>query len=349
MERLKDITVLITAAGNVYMPGITSCLRNNGERRIRLIGADMNDDPTMLEMFDAYYSVPRGDDPDYINSLFEICNKENVDIVLPIMSVELEALAYNKKRFSEIGTVVSVSDLPQLRIANNKRLLMEFLKENGMPCAEFQIVNSVKNMEEAVKEMGYPNVPVCIKTTDSSGSRGFRILDASKSQSDLLFRSKPTSCYTTLKEMKKALNESNNIPDLIVMEYLPGSEYTVDLLADKGRVLVSCCRKSLLMENSIMMDGVVDQNEAVLTLCSTVVEKLELDGNIGFDVREKADGTPILMESNPRITAGIPIFYAAGVNLPYLCVKKILGEKLPEVDIKEGVKMKRRYMEMYCC
>ena len=58
---MKDITVLITAAGNVFMPGTTACLRNNGERNIRLIGADMSDDPTMLNMVDAYYAVPRGD------------------------------------------------------------------------------------------------------------------------------------------------------------------------------------------------------------------------------------------------------------------------------------------------
>lgn len=35
------------------------------------------------------------------------------------------------------------------------------------------------------------------------------------------------------------------------MEYLPGEEYTVDLLADNGKVLYNCCRRSLNMENSI--------------------------------------------------------------------------------------------------
>lgn len=348
MKQLKDITVLITAAGNVFMPGTTACLRNNGERRIRLVGADMNDDPTMLEMFDVYYPVPRGDDPEYVNVLLDICLKERVDVVLPIMSVELEALASNKGRFMEIGTVVSVSDLPQLKIANNKKLLLEFLKENEMPCTDFRIVNSVNDLKEAVLSLGYPKVPVCVKTTNGSGSRGFRILDATKSQYDLLFHSKPTSCYTTLEDMIKIFNENVEIPELLVMEYLPGPEYTVDLLADKGKVLVNCCRKSLLMENSIMLDGIVDQNEAVLNLCASVVEKLRLDGNIGFDLKERADGSPMIMESNPRITAGIPAFFAAGANLPYLCVKKILGEEIPDVFVEKGLKMKRRYMEMYC-
>ena len=99
---MKDITVLITAAGNVFMPGTTACLKKNGERNIRLIGVDMNDDATMLEMVDAYYPVPRGDDPSYVDVLLDICKKEKVDVVLPIMSVELEVLAKNKECFLEI-------------------------------------------------------------------------------------------------------------------------------------------------------------------------------------------------------------------------------------------------------
>ena len=79
MRPLHEITVLITAAGNVFMPGTTSCLKHNGERPIRLIGADMNNDPSILRMCDEYYPVPRGDDPNYIDTLLEICRKEKVD------------------------------------------------------------------------------------------------------------------------------------------------------------------------------------------------------------------------------------------------------------------------------
>ena len=49
---MRDITVLITACGNVYMPGTAASVKNNGERNIRLIGADMNHDDTILQMFD---------------------------------------------------------------------------------------------------------------------------------------------------------------------------------------------------------------------------------------------------------------------------------------------------------
>ena len=346
MEQLSSVTVLITAAGNVYMPGTTACLKKNGEREIRLIGADMNDDPTILKMCDAYYTVPRGDDPSYIRTLLKICRKEKVDILLPIMSVELQSLAENRALFLETGTRVSVSDPEPIRIANDKQKLFQYLKNEGLPCANFQPVESLEELIHAVRELGYPQKRVCVKKTDGSGSRGFRILDACVSKLDLFLHAKPNSAVIPLEEMVRILEEAEEFPHLLVMEYLPGHEYTVDLLADRGSILCSCCRKSLNMENSIMLDGIVENKKSVLRLCEEVAERLSLDGNIGFDVRERADGVPVIMECNPRITAGIPVFFEAGVNLPYLNIKRLLGEPLPECRLRTGTVVKRRWIEM---
>ena len=41
------------------------------------------------------------------------------------------------------------------------------------------------------------------------------------------------------------------------------------------------------------------------------------------------------------------VFSAGGVNLTYLRVKQLLGEPLPKLDVKYGVKMKRRYAEFF--
>lgn len=343
---MREVTVLITAAGNVFMPGTTACLKNNGERSIRLIGADMNDDPSMLEMVDAYYAVPRGDDPAYVDALLNICKKEKVDIVLPIMSVELEALAKSKMRFEEIGTKVSVSALKPLEIANDKLRLLMYMKEHGMACAEFYSVKNVEELKDAIIKLGYPEKKVCVKATDGSGSRGFRIVDGNISRFDAFYHEKPTSDKISLEDLISILSERVEFPELLVMEYLPGDEFTVDALADEGNVLYCCCRKSLRMENSIMLDSEVVKRPDIERACMDLIEKLKLDGNIGFDIRVDSEGNPRIMECNPRITAGIPVFNLAGVNLPYLCVKKILGEELPECNLQYGKIVRRRWKEM---
>ena len=346
MERLRDVNVLITAAGNVFMPGTMACIKNNGERNIRLIGADMNSDPSILEMCDVVYQVPRGDDPRYIDALLDICVKEKVEILLPIMSVELNDLAKNRERFTAIGTKVAVSDTEPLLIANNKRKLLDFLKENNLPCAEYYTVESKDELREKAETLGYPQKRVCVKVTDGSGSRGFRILNASASRFDLFLHEKPSAGIMQMEELLAVLEEAEKFPELLVMEYLPGAEYSVDLLADRGTMLLGCCRKSLRMENSIMLDAEIVDAPAVLELCAKTTELLNLDGNIGFDLRERSDGTPLLMECNPRITAGIPFFARAGVNFPYLCIKKMLGEELPPIRQEYGMIIRRRWREM---
>ena len=343
---MKDLCVLVTAAGNVFMNGTLACLKNNGERQIHLVGADMNDDDTIIRMCDAAYRVPRCTDPLYIDSLLYICENEGVDILQPIMSAELDILSRNKDRFSEVGTTVSVSTPKALSIANNKRKLFDFMRDYQMPCAWYYTVHSSEELNICAQLLGYPGKQVCVKATEGSGSRGFRILSEKVSRFHTFMNDKPTAGIITLEEMLDILAEAEDFPELIVMEYLPGAEYSVDLLADNGKVLVSCCRKSLRMENSIMLEAVIVDHPVILNLCKSICEKLELDGNIGFDIRERSDGTPVIMECNPRITAGVPYFAQAGVNLPYLCIKKILGEELPVINPEYGKIIRRRWIEM---
>lgn len=340
---MRDVTVLITACGNVYMPGTAASVKNNGERNIRLIGADMNHDDTILQMFDQYYQVPRGDDPGYADAILDICIKEQVDVVIPIMSVELETLAKHADKFAKAGVVLSVSDLEPLQIANDKLALLKFMQDNNIPTARFCEVNCVEDVDKALEAVG---VPVVFKTTEGSGSRGMRIIDPSKSRFDILFHEKPTSAYVTLQDFKETLREGD-MPPMLAMEYLPGAEYTVDMLCDHGKVLYNLCRRGLNVQTSIILDGVVEDKPEITNLCAQVAEKLKLTGNIGFDVKERADGTPVIMECNPRATAGVSEFTASGVNLLYLNIKRCLGEPLPELTPKYGVIMKRRYMEMY--
>ena len=74
---------------------------------------------------------------------------------------------------------------------------------------------------------------------------------------------------------------------------------------------------------------------------------MHLDGNIGFDFLFDENGKPVLTDLNPRVTATVVLFKQAGLNLPYLRIKQLLGEELPKCEVVDGVKMKRRYIEIF--
>lgn len=347
MERLRDITVLVSACGYQFMPALADCLKNNGERNIRIVGTDMNYDETILQMVDAFYQVPKAKDPSYCDVVLDICEKEKVDIILPTMSAELIPLLDNLDRFTEKGIVVSISNRKSIETTNNKLRFYEFMRDNHLPMVDFCAVHNVEEVKEAFKKIGYPDKAICIKALESSGSRGIRIIDPSKSRFDILFNEKPNSFYISYEELIEILSEKEKMPEMVVMEAIPGEEFSVDLVADHGKVLYMCARQSNTIIASIPQTATLFEDKKAYEICEKVVELLKIDGNADFDFKYDKDYNPVLMEVNPRIAATMAIFKAGGMNLPYLRIKQLLKEELPQCYIKYGIKMVRRYIDMF--
>lgn len=347
MKKLEDVTVLVTATGAQFMPGLANCLKNNGERNIRLIGVDMMADETLLQMVNKYYLVPQANEPAYINRLLEICALESVDVLMPFMSTELSCLLKRRSEFEAIGTKVSVSSGKAIEISNNKLALYEFMKERGLEPPKFCAVRDIDDLKNAFHYIGYPQKAVCIKATESSGSRGIRIVNPALSRFDILFHEKPNSFFISYEELVQILSEKEKMPEMLAMEYLPGMEYSVDLLADNGKVVYMAGRETNVNFASIPQEATLVKNQEAYEISKVVIEALQLDGNADLDFKFDEYGHPVLMEINPRIAATLQIFAKGGLNLPYLRIKQLLGEELPEVEIKYGVKMCRRYLEMF--
>ena len=344
---MDPITIMLSASGSQFAPGIIKCFRENGERKVIVVGVDMNDDPSNKYFVDKFYKVPSVKDSEYVDKLLDICRKESVDIFFPQMSAELPVLLANISRFDAIGTKVSMMRDDSLNIANNKLKLFEFMKKNSIPVSEFRAVSSLDEFYGSICELGYPDKPVCVKMTESSGARGVRIIDDSKSRYHIFAYEKPDSFYISYEEMRQILEEADEFPELVAMEYLPGDEYDVDLIADDGKVLYMAGRRNPIMVMSITQESILEKNDEAYAVAEKVVEKLKLDGNIGIDYKFTEDGKCRLLEINPRIDATVSIFAAGGLNLPYLQIKHLLGEEMPKVDIKYGTRMKRRYLETF--
>ena len=335
---MDTVKILITGAGAPGCSSILNCLRNNGERELYIVGVDMNPTVPCRMKVDKFYQVPAAADPTFIDKVLKICKEEKIQVLISIVTKELELFSKAKKRFAEMGTIVSTMDYEPLHIANNKGLLLMAMKEAGLPTPDFRVVHTPGELEKAVYTLGYPVEPVVVKPTFGNGSRGVRILDAKKSRYDYFFKEKPNSQYMRLEELMTIIAERNKIPEMMVMEYLPGSEICVDVLADHGKVLYSSGRKGCVV-SSIMVSSKVKIDDRAEDIARKVVELLKLDGNIDFDMKCGADGFPYILEINPRLPAGIAVQTVAGINFPYLRIKQVLGEELPYCKVTEGYEM----------
>lgn len=342
---MDTLRILVTGAGAPGFPSIINCLRNNGERDLYIVGVDMNPMAVCRTMVDSFYQVPEARNSKFTETVFDICKKEKISVIISIVTRELEVFARAKKHFEEIGTKVAVMDYEPLHIVNNKGLLLNAMKKVGLPTPDFCVVRNSEELEKAIYKLGYPNRPVVVKPTFGNGSRGVRILDASRSRYHQFFYEKPNSQYLRLEELMSIIKEEE-IPEMMAMEFLPNEDVSVDILADHGKTLYYSCRQGIVV-NSIMVSSVVKFNHEAIDLAKSITRELKIDGNAGFDMKVDVNGKPQLMEINPRLPAGVVNSVVAGINFPYLRIKQILGEKLPMCEAKEGYMMQIRNEEIF--
>ena len=344
---LDDVTILLTGAGAPGAPGIIKCFRKVSERKINIVGVDMNSNAAGRKLVDKFFTVPAAESSEYLDVVFDICKKEKVQVVVPIVTRELRVFSRNIEMFNNAGIAVSVMDKDNLVIVNNKIRLLEKMRELGMDTPEFIACYSLEEVKAAFRKMRYPERPLCIKAAEGNGSRGIRLIDPFKSHYDLLFKEKPTSMYMSYNDIMCALAEKDDIPAMMVMELLPGEEYGVDALCENGKIIFIAGRSNYPVNSSIPQGCIIENRDEPINIAKYLIQKLKLSGNVNFDFKYDSQGRPKLMEINPRLSATIVSYCPAGVNLPYMQIKRLLKEETPNMAVIEGTRMQRRYNEVF--
>lgn len=336
----------MTGAGAPGAAGILKCLMK--ETSFHIIAADANVQAYGRYLAGEFECLPKGDDPAFIEAVMEICDRRKIDVILPLVTRELIPLAKHQAVFLEKGVKIPLSPLASLEIANDKSRLYEFLQWRGVVVPEYRVVENLEQFREAMKELRYPDKTICFKPSVSNGSRGFRIISNQVNEMDWLFNHKPASTYMRAEEAIRILSQGQ-FPELLVSEWLPGQEYSVDCLALKGEAILVLPRLRKRMLNGISMEGEFIQEPAIITYCTQIIRELRLHGNIGIQVKASSRGDFLVLEINPRVQGTIAAGLGAGINLPMLAIKQELGWPIlpEEMQVKWGTKFSRYWEELF--
>lgn len=339
---MDNITVLITGTGAPGIMGTLYSLRNNFDNRtIRTIGADMAEEVAGKHLCDRFYQIKGAHEPEYLSQLLSICRREGVDVLLPHNTAELLVLAKNKEAFAAVGTMVAISDKTGIEAANNKYHLLKAAKMIGVPVPEFYLVSSFSDLRRCAQKLGWPARPFVVKPPVSSGMRGLRIVDESIDLRNMFFLDKPSGIHLKMDNLREILGDS--FPPILAVEFLPGEEYTVDVLttgATTGEP-VAIPRKRDLLKSGITFIGTVEKNEDLINYSGLLSRVLGLDYAHGFQYKLGEDNRPKLLESNPRVQGTMVLSTFAGANIIYGAVKRALGEELPPFNINWGTRIIR--------
>ena len=305
--------MLVSACGAPGTAALLRALRENGERDVRLVGTDMGERAVGKHLCDAFHRVPAGSDPSFPDAVRELAERERVDVVLPQSSFDLAGLAEHREGFP---VPVLVSSPETIRRSNDKAECYALLHELGVPAPAFRRVTGRGGVEEAARELGYPARPVCFKPVFSSGSRGFRILDPTVDRAKQLLEERPGSVAMRLEEALELLPESG--VDLLVIELATGGERTIDGIADGERVVLGHPKTRESMRAGLAMYFVTLDDPELMETADRIVDALEIEWFLNIQLVGD-----LVIEVNPRIST---VVYQEDLNLPYLGVKRALGE-----------------------
>lgn len=244
--------------------------------------------------------VPRGDDPGFVDAVLDICRDEGIDVVVPTVDSELIPVARRVGEFGDLGVAVLGPSLSTLERCLDKWALLQACGPD-IPLPRGGLLDD--GFDPA--SLGWP---VLIKPRRGSGSRGIALI-----------------------EDQATFDRLPRDGSLLAQEYLPGPEYSVDVLAYRdGHVAAAVPRSRLKVDSGIAVAGCTLLRPALQEAAAAVARTIGLTSVANIQFREDADGVPRLLEVNPRFPGAMPLTVASGVNMPALAVADLLGRPVPK-------------------
>ena len=320
--------------------GTIFSLKQNGDKHeVFLVGTDINPDVVGMHLCDKFYRIPSPENTEqYLNSLRDICLKEQIDIILPQNTRELHILAQHTQLFSELKVKVIVSNYESIINSNNKFNLMGICRSSGIPVGDFQIASNKTDLLRYAEEFGWPRKRLVVKPPVSNGQRGVRIIDDNRDLKYAFYNEKPSSLFITMADLINILGEE--FPELILTEYLQGAEYTVDVLR-KDKHLVVIPRKRDFIRSGITFNGSVEYREDLIDYSKKLANILDLEYCFGFQFKLDGKNVPHILETNPRVQGTMVLSTVAGANIIFASVLLALGESIEDFNIDWNAKLMR--------
>lgn len=338
---MKPINILLTCS-SFHAVGIIDCLKNNPDNvPVNVFVTNCNrEDLPPSECCDGTHIVPRIDSENYIDRILEICKARDIQIIFPTSSLELETMARYKTYFEDYGIKVSVSNLDSISIARDKIKSWEHFSE-FMPKQKIAVnAQDVLDFSKEIKN-------ICVKPTNLCGGKGFAVVDEEKCTDISYFHAYGKKHYITLWQLCKAVEKCPYL--LILQEYHEGLDYCLLAHAAKGIMTHYCGCDGIRLEFGATMEGIVNIRPQCAQIAKEVIEKLNYDGIIGLDFIIKESGDIFLLDVNPRVTASAHFFAKAGVNIPWLQCKHLLGHDIFKEGkiIRNGLRMSKYFSSHY--
>ena len=312
----RPVTVLVSSAGRrvELLRGFRRAFASLGLDG-RVIATDASWYSSAFHDADEAFLVPRLDSGDYIPALLALCEKQQVDLVIPTIDTEMAAWVEGRDRFAAIGTTVALSGAGVVDIAADKQRTHEWLVANGFPTVEQASPAAV-----LAEPAAWP-FPLVAKPRFGSAGIGVGIVRHPG-------------------ELAVAVSRPE-LGEMVVQTLAAGREHTIDVLADRdGHCVCAVPRRRIEVRSGEVSKGVTVRSPRLQDLAARICAALP--GAFGtITVQVFVDGDPddeaadlAVIEINARYGGGFPLALEAGADFPRWQLEELLG--LPSTATPDG-------------
>ncbi|WP_096216285.1 ATP-grasp domain-containing protein [Escherichia coli] len=233
-----------------------------------------------------------------------------------------------------------------LTLADEKVTFAQFMEQKGLPVVPSWRVNTLAELKTHLAAPPFTDSPVCVKPVTGIYGMGFWRFD--DSASPMAVFNHPEHRLVSPQQYIAAASAAESFKPLVLMPYLPGPEFSVDILADKGEILAAVGRRkegAILPGPEFSVDILADKGEILAAvgrrkegaiqylvnegsaweLACDCARVMKADGLVNVQTRNDVNGNPVLLETNMRPSGGVGYTLHSGVNLPGLFAAFKLG------------------------
>ena len=309
MERLN---VLVFPCGSEIAAELHRALAH--ARRFHLIGGSSLADHGSFVFEDYVGELPWIDQEDFLPALQQLITARQIELIFPAHDSAVVRLA-EWSQGELLGPARAVTAPGETcRIARSK----------SATYAHFAGTLATPRVYRTAAEV--TSFPVFVKPDCGQGSRGARRV-ASRAALEVLVAEQP---------------------DLLILEDLPGTEYTVDCFTDRhGRLRYAAGRARARTANGISVSTHRVADGRFPELAARINAALRFAGAWFFQLKARADGELVLLEIAPRIAGTSGYCRMRGVNLPLLSLWDALGHDVEIVENDYELEMDRQLYSRY--
>lgn len=247
----------------------------------------------------------------YVEWCADFSRRHGICIFVPGKEATLLAAAADS--FADQGTRILSSAPPAiLELLHDKGRFYAALACPQAPAPAWQACSSLAEFNLAHERLRAQHKQLCIKPAVSVYGIGFRHIRDDRSAYEIYAAGQ--NYQIDLPSLRIILGQQDAFPPLLLMEFLPGHEFSVDCVAERGVLHCAVARRKPLHAGH---GQIIDPREDIQAACAAIVHQFSLNGFVNIQFREGENGLRTL-EVNPRMSGGVAMACLAGPNLPYL-------------------------------